>query len=86
LGTVAGAVAGAVVGPVAGAVLGTVAGAVVGAVALHMQMAVRLWRLTAERSVQFGLTSCEFGGPEEVPFHSFHAFPQPITIPRLFQP
>jgi hypothetical protein len=53
---------------------------VVGAVLLHMQMVVRLWRLTTERPVQFG----EYGGPGEGPFHNLLPFPQPITIPSLF--
>ena len=57
---------------------------VVGAVALHMQMAVRLWRLTAERPVQFGSKSCEAGGPGEGPFYNFLPFLQPITISPLF--
>lgn len=57
---------------------------VVGAVALHMQMAARLWRLTAERPVQFGSTSCDAGGPGEGLFHNFFLFPQPVTSSPLF--
>jgi hypothetical protein len=57
---------------------------VVGAVVLHMKMAVRPWRLTAERPVQFGLMSCAFGGPGEGPFHSFLPRPQAITTPPSF--
>jgi len=57
----------------------------VGAVALHMQMAVRLLRLTAERPVQFGSTSCETDGPGEGHFHNFFHFPHPITISPLFR-
>jgi len=44
----------------------------------------RLWRLTAERPVQFGSKSCESGGPGEGPFHNFLHFLQPITISPLF--
>ena len=58
----------------------------VGAVALHMQMAVRLWRLTAERPVQLGLTSSESDGPGEGPVTISFLFPTQSQFHICFVP
>jgi hypothetical protein len=51
---------------------------------LHMQMAVRGWRLTEEHPLQFGLNLRAVGSPGEGPSHSF--FPLPADHNTTFVP